>query len=92
MGLLLRTTNLHSLQALITKKSSTLRVVGGISGTSESAVDVDGWLPAVDVDGWLPAVDVDGWLPAADVESSLGTSAKGPAFPKSTRPEKYHLF
>ena len=71
MGLLLRTTNLHSLQALITKKSSTLRVVGGISGNSESAVDVDGWLPAVDVDGWLPAVDVDGWLPAVDVDGWL---------------------
>ena len=40
--LLLRVINLHSLQGFITKKSSTLRVVGGVSGTLESAVDVDG--------------------------------------------------
>ena len=63
---LLRAINLHSLQGFITKKSSTLRVVGGVSGTSESAVDVDGWLSAdvgstVDRLGTLEsAVDVDG--------------------------------
>ena len=76
-------TNSHSLLAFIIKKSSTLRVVRGLStdGSSAPKERVPGgklWLSDVsDVDGVADVSDVDGVADVPDVKGALDVSDVG---------------